>query len=50
MYEILREIQYEVRQIANKTVQMCWEWQGIAQSWLAQALHNTHDAPWGAIS
>lgn len=28
--KLLHQLSYEVRQIMNKTIQLCWEWQGFA--------------------
>jgi hypothetical protein len=31
--DVLRNIQYETRQVLNKTIQLCWEWQGFSSEY-----------------
>lgn len=31
--KILRDIQFETRQVLNKTIQICWEWQGFSSDY-----------------
>jgi len=31
--KVLRDIQYDTRQIMNKTIQLCWEWQGFSSDY-----------------
>lgn len=31
--KVLRDIQYDTRQIMNKTIQLCWEWQGFSSEY-----------------
>lgn len=31
--KVFRDIQYDTRQIMNKTIQLCWEWQGFSSEY-----------------
>lgn len=31
--KVLRDIQYDTRQLLNKTIQLCWEWQGFSSEY-----------------
>lgn len=31
--KVLRDLQYDTRQIMNKTIQLCWEWQGFSSDY-----------------
>lgn len=38
--KVLRDIQYDTRQIMNKTIQLCWEWYGFSAEY--KAVHEVY--------